>query len=33
MLLLGLENEQVPIRGALRRFGELIRLYEEGGTV
>jgi AcrR family transcriptional regulator len=32
MLLLGLESEQVPIRGALRRFGELIRLYEEGGT-
>lgn len=29
MLLLGLEREQVPIRAALRRFGELIRQHEE----
>ncbi len=32
MLLLGVESEQIPIRAALRRFGELIRQYEEGGT-
>ncbi len=32
MLLLDMENEQVPIRTALRRFGELIRHYETGGT-
>ncbi len=32
MLLLDLESEQVPIRAALRRFGELIRQYETGET-
>ncbi|MDP9434553.1 MAG: TetR/AcrR family transcriptional regulator [Actinomycetota bacterium] len=32
MLLLDLESEQVPIRQALRRFGELIRQYETGET-
>ncbi len=30
MLLLGLESDQMPIRAALRRFGELIRQYETG---
>jgi hypothetical protein len=32
MLLLGVESQQVPIRAALRRFGDLIRQYETGGT-
>ena len=32
MLLLGVESEQIPIRSALRRFGDLVRQYEEEGT-
>jgi AcrR family transcriptional regulator len=31
LLLLGMESEQVPVRAALRRVGELIRQVEQGG--
>ncbi len=32
MLLLGVENEQVPIRAALRRFGDVIPSVRAGGS-
>ncbi len=32
MILLGLENSQIPARASLRKFGQLIRLMEGGGN-
>jgi AcrR family transcriptional regulator len=32
MILLGYESERVPLRGALRKVGDLIRIAEEGAT-
>jgi hypothetical protein len=30
MILLGLEDESIPLREALRKIGQLIKAFEEG---